>query len=275
MSITAAEVNNLRKQTGAGMMDCKKALQEAEGNTEKAIEILRLKGQKVAAKRGDRETGEGVILASSNGEGDFGVLLSLNCETDFVAKNEEFVGVAQTLVYLALSNKLQSKEALMEQEYPGSGVSVAEKITDQIGKIGEKIEVAVYHTMSASQVAAYIHPGNRLATLVGFSASVDSEVGRNVAMQAAAMAPVALDETTIPADLIEKERAIGKELAIQEGKPEEMAEKIAEGRLKKWFKEATLVNQMFIKDNKINVAAYVKAANNDAVLTAYCREALD
>jgi elongation factor Ts len=275
MGITAAEVNNLRKQTGAGMMDCKKALQEAEGNTEKAIEILRLKGQKVAAKRGDRETREGAILASSNASGEFGVLLSLNCETDFVAKNEDFVGVAQALLDLAVSHGIQSKESLMEQKFPGEGLSVAEKITEQIGKIGEKIEVAVFHTLSAAQVGAYVHPGNRLATLVGFSSKVDTEVGRDVAMQAAAMAPVALDEASIPADLIEKERGIGKELAIQEGKPEEMAEKIAEGRLKKWFKEATLVNQMFIKDNKVSVAAYVKSANADAVLTSFCREALD
>ena len=275
MSITAAEVNNLRKQTGAGMMDCKNALQEAEGDFDKAIEILRLKGQKVAAKRGDRETGEGAVLAATNASGNFGVLLSLNCETDFVAKNDEFVGVAQTLLDLALNANLTSKEALMEQAYPGAGFTVAEKITEQIGKIGEKIDVSAFQTLSGGQVAAYIHPGNRLATLVGFSTAVDAEVGRDVAMQAAAMAPVALDETTIPADLIEKERSIGKELAIQEGKPEEMAEKIAEGRLKKWFKEATLVNQLFIKDNKVSVAQYVKSANADAVLTGFCREALD
>ncbi|MGY8941960.1 MAG: translation elongation factor Ts [Flavobacteriales bacterium] len=275
MSITAAEVNNLRKQTGAGMMDCKNALQEAEGDIDKAIEILRLKGQKVAAKRGDRETGEGAVLAATNAAGNFGVLLSLNCETDFVAKNDEFVGVAQTLLDLALNSSLTSKEALMEQAYPGAGFTVAEKITEQIGKIGEKIDVSAFQTLSGGQVAAYIHPGNRLATLVAFSAAVDAEVGRDIAMQAAAMAPVALDETTIPADLIEKERAIGKELAIQEGKPEEMAEKIAEGRLKKWFKEATLVNQLFIKDNKVSVAQYVKSVNADAVLTGFCREALD
>ena len=275
MSITAAEVNNLRKQTGAGMMDCKKALQEAEGDFDKAIEVLRLKGQKVAAKRGDRETGEGAVLAATNAAGNFGVLLSLNCETDFVAQNDEFVSVAQTLLDLALNGGLTSKEALMEQVYPGAGFTVAEKITEQIGKIGEKIDVRAFQTLSGGHVAAYIHPGNRLATLVGFSAAVDAEVGRDVAMQAAAMAPVALNETTIPADLIDKERAIGKELAIQEGKPEEMAVKIAEGRLKKWFKEATLVNQLFIKDNKINVAQYVKSANADAVLTGFCREALD
>lgn len=256
-------------------MDCKNALQEAEGDFDKAIEILRLKGQKVAAKRGDRETGEGAVLAATNAAGNFGVLLSLNCETDFVAKNDEFVGVAQTLLDLALNANLTSKEALMEQAYPGAGYTVAEKITEQIGKIGEKIDVSAFQTLSGGQIAAYIHPGNRLATLVGFSTAVDAEVGRDVAMQAAAMAPVALDETTIPADLIEKERSIGKELAIQEGKPEEMAEKIAEGRLKKWFKEATLVNQLFIKDNKVSVAQYVKSANADAVLTGFCREALD
>ena len=155
-------------------MDCKNALQEAEGDIDKAIEILRLKGQKVAAKRGDRETGAA---------GNFGVLLSLNCETDFVAKNDEFVGVAQTLLDLALNSSLTSKEALMEQAYPGAGFTVAEKITEQIGKIGEKIDVSAFQTLSGGQVAAYIHPGNRLATLVAFSAAVDAEVGRDIAMQ--------------------------------------------------------------------------------------------
>lgn len=274
MSITAAEVNQLRKQTGAGMMDCKKALQEAEGDFDKAIEILRLKGQKVAAKRGDRETGEGAIIASANGAGNFGVLLSLNCETDFVAKNEEFVGVATTILNVALEGGYTEKDALLAAGFPGTGISIADKITEQIGKIGEKIEIGAFHTLSANQVSAYIHPGNRLATLVGFSANV-GEGGRDVAMQAAAMAPVALDESTIPADMIEKELAIGKELAIQEGKPADMAEKIAEGRLKKWFKEATLVNQAFIKDGKLSVAQYVQSLGGGAKVTGFCREALD
>lgn len=274
MSITAAEVNKLRKQTGAGMMDCKKALTEAEGDFDKAIEILRLKGQKVAAKRGDRETAEGAVLATTNASGDFGVLMSLNCETDFVAKNEEFVGVATNIMNVALEGGITEKAALLAAGYPGEGISIEEKITEQIGKIGEKIEVGSFQTLNATQVTAYIHPGNRLATLVGFSASV-GEAGRDVAMQAAAMAPVALDETSIPADLIEKEKAIGKELAIQEGKPEEMADRIAEGRLKKWFKEATLVNQAFIKDGKLSVAQYVQSLNGDATVTGFCREALD
>ena len=274
MSITAAEVNKLRKQTGAGMMDCKKALTEAEGNFDKAIEILRLKGQKVAAKRGDRETSEGAVLATANAAGDFGVLVSLNCETDFVAKNEEFVGVATNIMNVALEGSITEKTALLAAGYPGEGMSIEAKITEQIGKIGEKIEVGSFHTLNAAHVAAYIHPGNRLATLVGFSANV-GDGGRDVAMQAAAMAPVALNEDSIPADLIEKEKAIGKELAIQEGKPEEMADRIAEGRLKKWFKEATLVNQAFIKDSKVNVAQYVQSLNGDASVTGFCREALD
>ena len=255
-------------------MDCKKALTEAEGDFDKAIEILRLKGQKVAAKRGDRETAEGAVLATTNAAGDFGVLMSLNCETDFVAKNEEFVGVASNIMNVALESGITEKAALLAAGYPGEGISIEEKITEQIGKIGEKIEVGAFHTLNGAHVAAYIHPGNRLATLVGFSANV-GDGGRDVAMQAAAMAPVALDETSIPADLIEKEKAIGKELAIQEGKPEEMADRIAEGRLKKWFKEATLVNQAFIKDSKMNVAQYVQSLNSDATVTGFCREALD
>jgi elongation factor Ts len=274
MSITAAEVNKLRKQTGAGMMDCKKALTEAEGDFDKAIEILRLKGQKVAAKRGDRETSEGAVLATANAAGDFGVLVSLNCETDFVAKNDEFVSVATNIMNVALEGSITDKAALLAAGYPGEGISIEEKITEQIGKIGEKIEVGSFHTLNAAHVAAYIHPGNRLATLVGFSSNV-GDGGRDVAMQAAAMAPVALNEDSIPADLIEKEKAIGKELAIQEGKPEEMADRIAEGRLKKWFKEATLVNQAFIKDSKVNVAQYVQSLNGDATVTGFCREALD
>ncbi len=255
-------------------MDCKKALTEAEGDFEKAIEILRLKGQKVAAKRGDRETGEGAILASANGEGTFGALLALNCETDFVAKNEEFVAVAQSILDVALNGKLTSKDDLLTQTFPGESITIGEKITEQIGKIGEKIEIGSFDTLEGTSVASYIHPGNRLATLVAFDGAV-GEGGRDVAMQAAAMAPVALDESTIPADLIEKERGIGKELAIQEGKPEEMAEKIAEGRLKKWFKEATLVNQAFIKDGKKSVAQYIDSLSSGAKATGFCRASLD
>lgn len=274
MSITAADVNKLRKQTGAGMMDCKKALQEAEGDFEKAIEILRKKGQKVAAKRGDREAGEGAILSGASADGSFGALLALNCETDFVAKNADFIGVAQTLLDMAIADKLTSKDDLLAKNYPGATITVAEKIIEEVGKIGERIEIGTFETIEAPHVAAYIHPGNRLATVVGFSANV-ADAGRDVAMQAAAMAPVALNEDQIPADLIEKERELGKDLAIQEGKPAEMAEKIAEGRLKKWFKEVTLVNQAFIKDNKSTVAQYVASAASGAEITGFRRAALD
>ena len=275
MNITAADVNKLRKQTGAGMMDCKKALQEAEGDFEKAVEVLRLKGQKVAAKRSDREAGEGAILSGVNAAGDFGVLLALNCETDFVAKNEGFVATAQTLLDLAINEGITSKEDLLAKNYPGASITVADKIIEETGKIGERLDIGTFETVSAPCVVSYIHPGNRLATLVGFSGAMPEAAGRDVAMQAAAMAPVALDESTIPQDLIEKELQIGKDLAIQEGKPAEMADKIAQGRLKKWFKEATLVNQDYIKDNKQSVAAFINASAAGVSATAFSRAALD
>lgn len=275
MNITAADVNKLRKQTGAGMMDCKKALQEAEGDFEKAVEVLRLKGQKVAAKRSDREAGEGAILSGVNAAGNFGVLLALNCETDFVAKNEGFVATAQTLLDLAINEGITSKDDLMAKTFPGASITVAEKIIEETGKIGERLDIGTFETVSAESVVSYIHPGNRLATLVGFSGAMPNDAGRDVAMQAAAMAPVALDESTIPQDLIEKELQIGKDLAIQEGKPAEMADKIAQGRLKKWFKESTLVNQAYIKDNKQTVADFINASAAGVKATAFSRAALD
>ena len=243
MSITAAEVNKLRKHTGAGMMDCKKALTEANGDFEAAIEILRKKGQKVAAKRSDREAGEGAIFSGVNAAGNSGVVISLNCETDFVAKNGDFVGVAQTLLDLALNEGVASKEDLLTKTFPGTSLTVADKITEEVGKIGERIEIGDMRVVNGDKVVAYIHPGNRLATAVAFSGEVSDEVGRDVAMQAAAMAPVAV------------------------------AEKIAEGRLKKWFKEVTLVNQAFIKDNKQTVSQYV-AGNGGGKVTSFARVAL-
>lgn len=274
MSITAAEVNKLRKQTGAGMMDCKKALQEAEGNMEKAVEILRLKGQKVAAKRSDREASEGAILSATSADGKTGIVLSLNCETDFVAKNADFISVAQTLLDLAIAEGCENKESILALNFPGSDITVADKIVEETGKIGERIEIGDLQMAKGDTVAAYIHPGNRLATVVGFSGDVNEGVGRDVAMQAAAMAPVAVDEASIPADLIEKEKAIGKDLAIQEGKPADLAEKIAVGRLNKWYKEVTLVNQPFIKDNKQTVAKYVASECPGAAVSNFCRVAL-
>jgi len=274
-TITAADVNKLRQQTGAGMMDCKKALQEANGDFELAVEVLRKKGQKVAANRSDREAGEGAILSGVNADGTFGVLLSLNCETDFVAKNEAFVGVAKTLLDLAIAEGIVEKDDLLARTYPGASITVSEKITEEVGKIGERIEIGTFSTLSGAQVVGYIHPGNRLATLVAFTAPLSAEAGRDVAMQAAAMAPIALDESSVAPELIAKEKEIGMDLAMQEGKPADMAEKIADGRIKKWFKEVTLVHQQFIKDNKLTVAEYVKSANASATISGFCRSALD
>ena len=271
--ISAADVNKLRKATGAGMMDCKKALVEAEGDFDTAVEVLRKKGQKVAANRADRDSSEGAVIARVNDDATVGVIVSVNCETDFVAKNESYVTLANQLADVALAH--DSIDSFLAADF--NGMSVADKLTEQTGVIGEKIEIGGFERLEGAFVGSYIHAGNKIATLTSLSAGVDgaAEAAKNVAMQAAAMAPVALNEDSIPADLIEKEKAIGKELAIQEGKPEEMADRIAEGRLKKWFKEATLVNQAFIKDSKVNVAQYVQSLNGEATVTGFCREALD
>ena len=274
MSITAAEVKALRIQTGAGMMDCKRALEESEGNTEKAVEILRLKGQKVAAKRSDRDASEGVILSGVSKDGKTGIVMSLNCETDFVAQNADFISVAQTLIDLAIADGCETKDDLLAKNFPGSDITVADRIIDETGKIGERIEIGGFNVAKGETVASYIHPGNRLATVVGFSGSVDAGVGRDVAMQAAAMAPVAVDQSQIPDDLIAKETEIARDLAIQEGKPAELADKIAIGRLNKWYKEVTLVNQPFIKDNKQTVAQYVDSACPGAKVESFSRIAL-
>ena len=274
MSITAAEVKALRIQTGAGMMDCKRALEESEGNTEKAVEILRLKGQKVAAKRSDREASDGVILSGVSKDGKTGLVMSLNCETDFVAQNADFISLTQTLIDLAIADSCESKDELLAKKFPGSDITVADRILDETGKIGELIEIGGFNVSKGETVASYIHPGNRLATVVGFSGSVDAGVGRDVAMQAAAMAPVAVDQSQIPEDLIAKEKEIARDLAIQEGKPAELADKIAIGRLNKWYKEVTLVNQPFIKDNKLTVAQYVASTCPGAKVESFSRIAL-
>ena len=196
MSITAAEVNKLRKQTGAGMMDCKKALTEAEGDFDKAIEILRKKGQKIAAKRGDNEIGEGAVLASTNENATRGCIISLNCETDFVAKNSDYVSFTQSILDIAVSSNAADKDALLAQPHP-TGVTVGEEITNQMGRLGERIEISRYEQVTGEAVVAYIHPGNRLSTLVAFNGAVDAQTGKDVAMQAAAMSPIALDESSI------------------------------------------------------------------------------
>ncbi len=270
--ITAAEVNNLRKTTGAGMMDCKNALVEAEGDFEKAIEILRKKGQKVAAKRADRESSEGAAIAKVNKENTVGVIISLNCETDFVAKNESFVNLANDLADIALG--YDSKEAFLAADF--NGLSVQDKLTEQTGVIGEKIEIGGFDKLSAPFVGSYIHAGNRIATLAGLSAAVEGAAiaAKDVAMQAAAMNPVALNEDGVDQSVIDKEIEIAKDQLRQEGKPEAMLDNIAKGKLRRFFKDNTLVNQDFIKDSKQSVAQYVKSVDADLTVTGFTRVAL-
>lgn len=270
--ITAAEVNKLRKTTGAGMMDCKNALVEAEGDFEKAIEVLRKKGQKVAAKRADRESSEGAAIAKVNEGNTTGVIISLNCETDFVAKNDSFVNLANDLAKIALG--YDSKEAFLAADF--NGLSVQDKLTEQTGVIGEKIEIGGFDKLSAAFIGSYIHAGNKIATLVGLSAAVEGAAiaAKDVAMQAAAMNPVALNEEGVDQSVIDKEIEIAKDQLRQEGKPEAMLDNIAKGKLKRFFKDNTLVNQDFIKDSKQSVAQYVKSVDPDLTVTGFARVAL-
>ncbi|MDA9844015.1 translation elongation factor Ts [Flavobacteriaceae bacterium] len=271
MKITASEVNKLRQATGAGMMDCKKALVEAEGDFDKAVENLRKKGQKVAANRADRDSSEGAVLAKVNADQTAGVIVSVNCETDFVAKNDTYLNLANALTDLALN--YDSKEAFLAADF--EGMTVAEKLTEQTGVIGEKIEIGGFKTLKAPFVGSYIHAGNKIATLVGLSATIDNgeEVAKNVAMQVAAMNPIALNEEGVDASIIEKEIEIAKEQLRQEGKPEAMLDNIVKGKIKRFYKDNTLVDQDYIKDNKVSVAAYVKSAG-DVTVSGFERVAL-
>jgi elongation factor Ts len=270
VKITAAQVHELRKKTGAGMMDCKKALVEAEGDFNTAIDLLRKQGQKVAAKRSDRDAAEGIVLGKVSGNK--AILLNLSCETDFVAKTDGFLDFANELLDLAFENNLTNPESLVAATYNGSTVS--EAITELTGKTGEKIQVSGLNVIEAETVVTYNHPGNRVGTIVGLNKAGFEELGRDVAMQAAAMAPVALNKESVSAEVIAKEIEIGKDLAIQEGKPEAMAEKIAQGRLGKFFKENTLMEQAFIKDNKQTVANYLKSADPELTVTDFKRFSL-
>lgn len=270
VTVTAADVNKLRTITGAGMMDCKKALVEANGDFDEAIDLLRKKGQKVAANRSDREASEGLALAKSN-NGKFGAMIVLNCETDFVAKNENFGLVASAILDVALTNNPANVDALKELHYPGTEMTIAEKITEEIGKIGEKLELSYFGTVNAEKVYCYNHPGNKLAAVVGFNKETTDEVAKDVAMQVAAMAPVAVDESSVTEEVKQKEIEIGKEQAINEGKTPEMAEKIALGRLNKFYKESTLLHQEFIKDSKMSVAQYLKSTDKDLTVTSFVR----
>jgi elongation factor Ts len=275
MTITAADVNKLRQITGAGMMDCKKALVEAEGDFDAAIDLLRKKGQKVAANRSDRDATEGLVIAKATGDGKRGVMIVLNCETDFVAKNADFGNVANTILDIAISANPGNLDALKELSYTGSDLKIADKITEEIGKIGEKIDLSYYGVVNAEQVFCYNHPGNKLAAVVGFNKGTAEEIAKDVAMQVAAMAPVSVDESSVPEDVKQKEIEIGREQAINEGKPAEMAEKIALGRLNKFYKESTLLNQEFIKDSKLSVSAYLKQSDKDLTVVDFKRFGLN
>ncbi|MBN2890752.1 MAG: elongation factor Ts [Bacteroidales bacterium] len=273
-NITAADVAKLRKLTGAGMMDCKKALTEAEGNFDSAIEILRKKGQKVASNRADRESTEGVVLAATTADGKNTVMVSLNCETDFVAKNDDFIKNTQEILDIALANLPDTKEDLMGMKI-SSGLTIQEQTINLTGVIGEKIELAFYGKVIGESTGFYVHSDKKVATIVAANKSgVADEVLKNVAMQATAMNPVALSEKDVPQDIIEKELEIGKELAINEGKPAEMAEKISRGRLGRFFKDNTLLNQAFVKDNKMTVIDYLKSVDSELTIVDFKRFSL-
>ncbi len=274
MTITAADVNKLRQMTGAGMMDCKKALTEANGDFEKAIDELRKKGQKVAANRGDRESKEGVVLAKVTSDNKCGIVLAVNCETDFVAINADFVKMTQAILDIAIEKKPKTADELKTLSFDGK-ITIAEKLLEQTGVIGEKIELNKYAVVEAPFVLSYIHPGNKLANVVGFNKdTVNTDVAKDVAMQVAAMAPVAVDKGDVDAETIQREIEIGKEQAREEGKPEEMLEKIALGKLNKFYKESTLLNQEYIKDNKKTIAQFLKEADKDLTVTSFKRFAL-
>ncbi|OIP03834.1 MAG: translation elongation factor Ts [Bacteroidetes bacterium CG2_30_32_10] len=271
-NITATEVNKLRQQTGAGMMDCKKALVESNGDFDKAIDFLRKKGQKVANNRADRDANEGIILAKTTADFKKAVIIMLCCETDFVAKNKDFIDLANNILELSLSKSPKNNDELKALLL--NNRTVEENVTDLIGKTGEKMTLAHYEFVEGAKTFAYNHPGNRLASIVAFNKSdfeLVDQIGKEIAMQIAAMAPIAVDKNDVDAKTIEKEIEIGKEQAKQEGKPEAMLEKIAQGKLTKFYKDFTLLNQEFVRDNKLTVGQYLKGINKDLTVNAFKR----
>ena len=271
VQITAADVNKLRQQTGAGMMDCKKALTEANGDFEAAIDYLRKKGAKVAASRSDRESNEGVVIAKTSADGKQGFIVEVNCETDFVAKNADFIAFANSIADLAVEKNPSSLEELVG--YDLNGTKVSDQILDQTGKIGEKIGVSKYETVTGEKVIAYIHGNYRLGVLVALTADAAGadEAGKDVAMQIAAMNPVAIDKDGVDSRTIERELEIAKDQIRAEGKPEEMVEKIAAGKLNKFYKDSTLLNQEFVKDSSKTVAQFLNGVEKGLTVTAFKR----
>jgi elongation factor Ts len=271
MAVTMADISKLRTMTGAGMMDCKNALIEANNDMEAAIEIIRKKGQAVAAKRSDREASEGCVLAGTNGG--FAAVLALKCETDFVAKNADFIALTQSILDLALAQKPANLEALKALKLDDR--TVQDKITEKIGVTGEKMELDFYEVVEGAASISYIHPGNKLATIVSFSKEIEYQAARDVAMQVAAMSPISLDRASVPAKVVETELEIGRDKAREEGKPENMLDKIAQGRLNKFYQESTLLEQAFIKDSKMSVQQYITSVDKDLKVVAFKRVTLN
>ena len=271
MAITAKEVNQLRQATGAGMMDCKKALQETDGDFDAALDFLRKKGQKISAKRSEREATEGVAIALTSDDQTKGVIVELNCETDFVAKNDDFVAFAQSIADKALEAFPADLEGVLQLNLEGS--TIAERVSDQVGKIGEKIQVSTYRSLKADQVVAYNHANRKIGVLVALNQGGDPQAnaGRDAAMQIAAMNPLGLDKTDIPQEAVDREMAIAKEQIRAEGKPENMLEKIAQGKLNKFFKENTLLNQAFVKDSSMSVSQMLQSVDQELKIVDYAR----
>lgn len=275
MSISAADVNRLRQMTGAGMMDCKKALEETKGDFDAAVDFLRKKGAKISANRADRDAKEGAIIAKTSADRKTGVIVQLSCETDFVAKNEDFVAFTHKLADIALANKPANIDAL--KALPMDGLTVGDKITEQVGKIGEKIDVVKYELIEATNVVAYIHAGNRLGVLVTLNNEPNDAnlaAGKDAAMQIAALNPVAVDKDDVDADVVNRELEIAKDQVRAEGKPENMIEKIAQGKLAKFFKESTLMNQEFVKDSSKTVAQMLDGVEKGLAVKSFKRISL-
>jgi len=268
--ISVTEISKLRKSTGAGMMDCKKALEEANGDHDKAIDIIRKKGKAIANKRADREASEGVVLAKVSDNSLIGAIIVLNCETDFVAKNSSFIELAQSILDQAINERPISLDELKQVKL--NNTTIQEEVTAQIGIIGEKLELSYYAKVEAPTVYSYIHPGNKLASIVGFNKNdVADQVAKDIAMQIAAMNPIAVDKENVPQEIIDKEIEIGKEQARTEGKPEQLLEKIAMGKLGKFFKENTLMNQLFVKENKKTIRQYLQETDKELTVTGFER----
>jgi len=271
MAVTIAEISRLRTMTGAGMMDCKKALTEANNDFDEAVKIIRERGKAIAAKRSDREASEGCVLAGSNGG--FAAVLALKCETDFVAQNADFVALTQSILDVALTQQPDTLDDL--KKLPINGKDIASLVTERSGVTGEKMELDYYEHVKDAFVITYIHPGNKLASIVSFNKDTEYQVARDVAMQVAAMNPISLDRNSVPASVIENELEIGREKARQEGKPENMLDKIAQGRLNKFYQESTLVEQAFIKDAKMTIEQYLKSNDKNLKISDFKRVTLN